>query len=332
MAIHIGRRELILLLGGAAVLWPLAARAQQSPIPVIGWLSSGSRETDDVSRLPPFRLGLNETGYTEGRNVAIEYRRADNQIERLPALAADLVSRKVSLILAAGSPAVALAAKSVTASIPIVFDNAADPVKIGLVASLNRPGGNVTGVTTVSAELEAKRLGLLRELVPSATSIAVLVNPTRPGVDAQLAQTQQAARALGLSVHILKASSGSDLDAAFETLIQLRAGALTITADGLFADHRDQIAALATRYSVPTMFQFREFARAGGLMSYGPSIGEAYRQAGILAGRILRGEKPADLPVMQSNKFELVINVKTAKALGIEVPISMQMLADEVIE
>ncbi len=205
-------------------------------------------------------------------------------------------------------------------------------MQLGLVASLNRPGGNITGVTTVSAELEAKRLGLLRELVPSATSIAVLVNPTRPGVDAQLAQTQQAARVLGLSVHILKASSERDLEGVFETLIQLRAGALTITADGLFADHRDQIAALARRYSVPTMFQFREYAAAGGLMSYGPSFGAAYRQAGILAGRILRGEKPADLPVMQSNKFELVINVKTAKALGIEVPISMQMLADEVID
>ena len=325
------RRHFITLIGGAAA-WPLAARAQQSPIPVIGWLSSGSRETDDVSRLPPFRLGLNETGYTEGRNVAIEYRRADDQIERLPALAADLVSRKVSLILAAGSPAVALAAKSVTATIPIVFETAGDPVTLGLVASLNRPGGNLTGVTTVSAELEAKRLGLLRELVPSATSIAVLVNPNRPGVDAQLAQTQQAARVLGLSVHILKASSERDLEGVFETLIQLRAGALTITADGLFADHRDQIAALARRYSVPTMFQFREYAAAGGLMSYGPSFGAAYRQAGILAGRILRGEKPAELPVMQSNKFELVINVKTAKALGIEVPISMQMLADEVID
>jgi putative tryptophan/tyrosine transport system substrate-binding protein len=325
------RRHFITLIGGAAA-WPLAAHAQQPPMPVIGWLSSGSRETDDVSRLPSFRLGLNETGYTEGRNVAIEYRRADDQVERLPALAADLASRQVSLILAAGSPAAALAAKSVTTSIPIIFTNASDPVQLGLVASLNRPGGNVTGVTSVSAELEAKRLGLLHELVPSATSIAVLVNPTRPGVDAQLAQTQQAARALGLSVHILKASSVSDLDAAFETLIQLRAGALTITADALFADHRDQIAALARRYSVPTMFQFREYTAAGGLMSYGPSFGGTYRQAGILAGRILRGEKPANLPVMQSTKFELVINMKTAKALGIEVPISMQMLADEVID
>jgi putative ABC transport system substrate-binding protein len=225
-----------------------------------------------------------------------------------------------------------MAARGARAAIPIVFTNAADPVQLGLVASLNRPGGNVTGVTTVSAELEAKRLGLLRELVPSATSIAVLVNPTRPGLDVQLAQAQQAARVLGLPLHILRASSEPDLDAAFVTLVQLRAGALMITADGLFADRIDQIAALARRYSVPAMFQFREFAAAGGLMSYGPGFGPPYQQAGILAGRILKGEKPADLPVMQLDKFELVINMKSAKALGIEVPISMQMLADEVIE
>jgi putative ABC transport system substrate-binding protein len=301
-------------------------------MPVIGWLSSGSRETDDAVRLPALRRGLDETGYTEGRTVAIEYRRAEEQIERLPALAAELVGRQVSLILAAGSPAVALAAKSATTSIPIVFDNSADPVQLGLVASLNRPGGNVTGVTTVSAELEAKRLGLLRELVPSATSVAVLVNPTRPGLDAQLAQIQQAARVLGLPLHILKASSQRDLDEVFETLAQLRTGGLVVTADALFTERRDQIVAMTKRHSVPTMFQFREFAASGGLMSYGPAFGEAYRQAGILAGRILRGEKPADLPVIQLNKFELVINVKTAKALGIEVPVSMQMLADEVIE
>ncbi len=326
------RREFIILLGGAAAALPITARAQQPPMPVIGWLSSGSRDDDDALRLPPFRLGLNETGYVEGRNVAIEYRRAEDQIERLPALAADLAGRQVSLIVAAGRPDAAVAAKSVTTSIPIVFDNAADPVQLGLVASLNRPGGNVTGVTTVSAELEGKRLGLLRELVSSATSIALLVNPTRLGVDAQLAQAQRAARELGLSLHILKASSERDLDAVFVTLVQLRAGALIITADGLFAGHLDQMAALARRYSVPATFQFREFAAAGGLMSYGPSIADTYRQAGILAGRILRGEKPADLPVMQPTKFELVINMKTAKALGIEVPISMQMLADEVIE
>ncbi len=326
------RREFIALLGGVAAAWPLGARAQQAPMPVIGWLSSGTRATDDVFRLPRFRLGLNETGYTEGRNVAIEYRRAEDQIELLPALAADLARRQVSLILAAGRPDSALAAKSVTNSIPIVFNNAADPVQLGLVASLNRPGGNVTGITTVSAELEAKRLGLLRELVPSATSIAVLVNPIRPGVDAQLAQAQQGAQVLGLPLHILKASSEHDLDAAFMALVQLKAGALIITADGLFADRLDQIAALARRYSVPATFQFREFAAAGGLMSYGPVFGGLYRQTGILAGRILRGEKPADLPVVQPTKFELVINMKTAKALGIEVPISMQLLADEVIE
>jgi putative tryptophan/tyrosine transport system substrate-binding protein len=327
------RREFIAFLGSSLAGWPpLVARAQQPPMPVIGWLSSGSRDTDDASRLPPFRLGLNETGYTEGRNVAVEYRRAEDQIERLPALAADLAGRQVSLVLAAGRPDSALAAKSVTTSIPIVFVNAADPVQLGLVASLNRPGANVTGATTVSAELEAKRLGLLRELVPSAKSIAVLVNPSRPGVDVQLAQAQQAAQVLGLPLHILTASSERDLDSVFETLVQLRAGALMITADGLFAERLDQIAALARRYSVPAMFQFREFAAAGGLMSYGARFGESYHQAGILAGRILKGEKPADLPVIQPTKFELVINMKTAKALGIEVPISMQMLADEVIE
>jgi len=326
------RRDVIKVIAVSAAGWPFMAHAQQTPMPVIGWLSSGSRETDDVSRLPPFRLGLNETGYVEGRNVAIEYRRADDQTERLPALATDLARRQVSLIVAAGRPDAALAAKSATTSIPIVFDNAADPVQLGLVGSLNRPGGNVTGVTSVSAELEAKRLGLLRELVPSATSMAVLVNPTRPGVDSQSTQAQQAARALGLTLHILKTSNERDLDAVFVSLAQLRAGALIITADGLFADHINQIAALARRNSVPATFQFREFPAAGGLMSYGPVFGEAYRRAGILAGRILKGEKPADLPVMRPTKFELVINMNAAKALGIEVPISMQMLADEVIE
>jgi putative tryptophan/tyrosine transport system substrate-binding protein len=332
MPVIIGRRQFVSVLGGAMATWPRAARAQRPPMPVIGWLSSGTRETDEVARLPPFRRGLDEMGYAEGRNVAFEYRRADDQLERLPALAADLAGLKVSLILAAASPAAALAAKSATTSIPIVFSNSSDPVKLGLVASLNRPGGNVTGVTTVSAELEAKRLALLHELVPSATSIAVLVNPARPGLDAQLAQIQEAAQVLGLPLHILKAGSASDLDAAFPTLVKLRAGALIITADGLFADHRSQIASLATRYLVPTMFQFREYAVSGGLMSYGPSFGESYRRSGILAGRILRGEKPADLPVMQEAKFELVINMKTAKKLGIEVPTSMQMLADEVID
>ena len=326
------RRAFVKSVVCSAIAWPFAARAQQTLMPVIGWLSSGSRETDDVSRLPPFRLGLNDTGYTEGSNVAIEYRRADDQIERLPALAADLTRRKVALIVAAGRPDAALAAKSATTSIPIVFDNSADPVQLGLVASLNRPGGNVTGITTVSAELEAKRLGLLRELVPSIRSIAVLVNPTRPGVDAQSTQVEQAARSLGLALHVLKASNERDLDAVFVTLVQLGAGALVITADGLFADSIHQIAALTRRSLIPATFQFREFPAAGGLMSYGPAFGQTYRQAGILAGRILKGEKPTDLPVMRPTKFDLVINMKAAKALGIDVPISMQMLADEVIE
>jgi len=326
------RREFITVLSGATALWPLVAQAQQTPIPVIGWLSSGSRDSDGALRLPFFRQGLNEAGYVEGRNVVIEYRNADDQNDRLPRLAADLAGRQVSLILAAGSPDSALAAKLATSSIPIVFDNSADAVQLGLVASLNRPGGNATGVTTVSAELEAKRLGLLRELVPSATSIAVLVNPSRPRVEAQVTQAQEATRALGLTLHILRASSEKEIDQVFMTLVQLRPGALVITADGLFADHIDQMAALARRYSVPATFQFREFATAGGLMSYGPRIGETYRQAGLLAGRILKGEKPADLPVIRPTKFELVINMDAAKALGIVVPISMQMLADEVIE
>ena len=326
------RRDLIKGIAGSAAAWPLAARAQQSTIPVIGWLSSGSRDSDGVLRLPVFRQGLNEAGYVEGRNVVIEYRNADDQNDRLPRLAADLAGRQVSLILAAGSPDSALAAKSATSSIPIVFNNSADAVQLGLVASLNRPGGNATGVTTVSAELEAKRLGMLRELVPSATSIAVLVNPSRPRVEAQVTQAQEATRALGLTLHILRASSEKEIDQVFMTLVQLRPGALVITADGLFADHIDQMAALARRYSVPATFQFREFATAGGLMSYGPRIGETYRQAGLLAGRILKGEKPADLPVIRPTKFELVINMDAAKALGIVVPISMQMLADEVIE
>jgi len=234
--------------------------------------------------------------------------------------------------VAGGSPASALAAKSATTTIPIVFINAADSVQLGLVASLNRPGGNVTGVTSVSTELGAKRLGLLRELVPSATSIAVLVNPARPGVDAQLAQIQEAARALGLPLHILKASSERDFDAIFRAVVQLRAGALAIMADALFTDRSDQIVALARRYSIPTIYEFREAVAAGGLISYNSSILEEYRQGGILTGRILKGEKPADLPVLQPTKFELVINLKTAKALGVTIPPGVLAIADDVIE
>lgn len=320
------------MIGGAALAWPLAARAQQVPFPVIGFLSSGWWSTDNVRRLPPFRQGLNETGYIEGRNVEIEYRGAENQLDRLPALAADLVRRQVSLIAAGGSPVSALAAKSVTTTIPIVFVNAADPVRIGLVASLNRPGGNVTGVTQFSSELGAKRLGLLRDLVPSATSIAILVNPTRPDADAQSAQVEEAARALGLALHIVNATGERDLDVAFETMVRLRAGGLVVAPDALFSDRRDQIVALARRYSVPTIYEFAGFVVAGGLISYGRGISDEYRQAGILAGRILKGEKPADLPVALPTKFDLVINLRTAKALGLAIPPSVLAIADEVIE
>src|SRR5215472_13386340 len=325
------RRDFIKVVTGSAMAWPLAAHAQHS-VPVIGFLSSASREIDDVRRLPPFRQGLNETGYIESQNVAIEYRGADYRIDRLPALATDLVRRRVSLIAAVGSPASALAAKSATATIPIVFSNAADPVQIGLVASFNRPGGNITGFTELGADLGAKRLGLLRELVPSATSIAILVNPTRPGVDAQSAQAQEAARTLGLQLHILNASREPDFDAVFLKLLQLRTGALVISADALFNDRRDEIIALAKHYSVPTIYEWREAVAAGGLISYGTRRADAYRQIGILAGRILKGEKPADLPVLQPTKFELVINMKTAGALGLTVPPGVLAIADEVIE
>ena len=325
------RREFIALSLCVAVSWPPAARAQQSGVPLVGFLNTALPQPY-ASRIAAFRQGLNEAGYSEGRNVAIEYRWAENQIDRLPALAADLVHRQVSVIVAGGSPASALAAKSATKSIPIVFMNAADPVQLGLVASLSRPGGNITGFTTVNAQLEAKRLGLLRELVPSATSIAVLVNPARPGVDAQLAQLQEAARALGLPLHILHASSERDFDSAFQSVLKLRAGALAVAADALFTAKRDQIVDLAKRYSVVTMSEFNDFVTAGGLISYGTSGSDEYHQAGTMVGRILNGEQPANMPVLQPTKFELVINMKTAKALGITIPPGVLAIADDVIE
>jgi putative ABC transport system substrate-binding protein len=326
------RRDFISLVGSAAATWPRAARAQQQAIPVIGFLSSGSWEGDDVRRLPPFRQGLSEAGYMEGQNISIEYRGADNRLDRLPALAADLIRRQVSLIAAGGSPASALAAKTATATIPIVFANAADPVQIGLVASLNLPGGNVTGVTQLSSELESKRLGLLRELVPAATSIAILVNPARPDAETQSAQAQQAARTVGLPLHILNASTEHDLDSVFLRLAQLRVSGLVVAPDALFSDRRDQIVALAQRYSIPTIYELRDFVLAGGLISYGTGISDVFRQAGILAGRILKGEKPANLPVLQPTKFDLVINLKAAKALSLTIPPGVLAIADEVIE
>jgi putative ABC transport system substrate-binding protein len=324
------RREFIALVGSAAA-WPLAARAQQPGTPVIGFLNSASPDSY-VSQVKAFHQALKETGYVEGQNVAIEYRWAENQIARLPTLAAELAHRPVSVIAAGGSPASALAAKSATTTIPIVFMNAADPVAIGLVASFNRPGGNITGVTLLSAELVAKRLGILRDLLPSVKKIAMLVNPTRPGVDTQKVQVQGAAQALGWSLHILEASSERDFDAVFRAVLREQDGALVVAPDALFLDRRAKIADLATRHTIPTMYELREFVEAGGLISYGASAADLYRQGGTLTGQILMGKKPADLPVLQPTKFELTINMKTARALGIDVPTSMQMLADEVIE
>ena len=326
------RRDFITLIGGGVVAWPLAVRAQQPVMPVIGWLHSGSATGYANIMASAFREGLNEAGFSDGQNVSIEYRWAENQPDRLPTLSADLAHRRVSVIMACGSPASALAAKSVSASIPIVFETASDPVQIGLVGSLSRPGGNLTGVTTVNGELEAKRLGLLRELVPSATSIAVLVNPTRPDVDTQTAQLQKAAQTVGLALHILNASGERDFDAVFQNLAQLRAGALVIASDALFNDLSEQLAALALRHEVPAVHHFRQFTAAGGLMSYGPKVSDSYRLAGVYTGRILKGEKAADLPVLQPTKFELVINIKTAKALNLTIPPGVLAIVDEVIE
>jgi putative ABC transport system substrate-binding protein len=327
----IRRREFITLLGGAAAVWPLAAGAQQPTMPVVGYLSSAAPD-QDAGRLRGFRQGLSEAGYVEGRNVTIEYRWAEEQFDQLPALAGDLVRRQVAVIAQAGQVLGVLAAKAATKTIPIVFTTAVDPVAFGLVTSLNRPGGNLTGATTLSIELEPKRLELLHGLVPAATTIGALLNPAHPRAEARSRDLQAAARTLGLELHILKASSENDFDSVFAKLAELQAGGLVIVTDGLFISRSEPLAALTVRHAVPAIFQFRAFAAAGGLMSYGGSLVDLYRLSGIYTGRILKGEKPADLPVQQSAKVELIINMKTAKALGLTVPLPLLARADEVIE
>lgn len=325
------RREFILALGGAAASIPLAARAQQATLPAIGFLHSGSR--DAFSRpLAAFHQGLAEAGFVEGHSVAIEYRWAENRYDRLPALAAELVSRGVNVIATPGSTPAALAAKAAAAEIPLVFLIGNDPVKLGLVASLNAPGGKVTGVSFLINSLEAKKLEVMHELVPAVSTIGVLLNPKNPIVDGQLKDVQDAARKLGLKIVALNAGNEADIDTAFATLAEQRAGALLVTADPALTSWRDRMIALAARDGVPTVYHLREFTDAGGLLSYGTSLSDGYRQVALYVGRILKGAKPADLPVIQPTKFELVINLKTAKTLGLEVPAKMLALADEVIE
>ena len=325
------RREFITFIGGAAVAWPLAARAQPAGVPVIGLLGSASASGFWTRLVTAFRQGLNEAGYIESRNVVIEARWAEGQYDRLPAMAADLIQHQVAVIAAFTTPA-AIAAKAATATIPIVFTTIADPVQIGLVASLNRPGGNMTGVTLLSVEVGPKLLELLHDVVPRATIMALLVNPTNPNIETQSRNLQAAALKLGLQVHVLNASTERDFDVVFAKLHELRADALMIGQDVLFNTQSGQLASLSVRHAMPAIYVAREFAAAGGLMSYGTNESEAYRQAGIYAGRILKGEKPAELPVQQPTKFELVINLKTAKVLGLSIPESFLLLADEVIE
>jgi putative ABC transport system substrate-binding protein len=324
------RREFIAGLG-SAVAWPVVAWAQQPALPVIGWLGSGLPDATNADRMRAFHQSLSESGFVEGRNVTIEYRWANDQYDRLPALAADLVHRQVAVILASSGPS-ARAAKAATTTIPIVFTVAFDPVEVGLVASLNRPGGNLTGATNLSVELGPKLLQTLHEFTPTANIVAALINPDNPTSEIISRDFQMAARSLGLQLHVLNTSTDRDIETAFASLAQLRAGALVIGVDPFFNRRLEQLAALALRHAVPAICQYREFATAGGLMSYGGSSTDSYRTAGVYVGRILKGEKPNDLPVQQPTKFDLVINLKTAKALGLTIPETLLATADEVIQ
>ena len=324
------RREFISLLGGAAAAWPLAARAQQPAVPVIGFLSSGSQQFDAL-RLAAFRRGLSEIGYVESRNVASEFRSAEDHYDRLLGLADELVRRQVTVIVTIGGPTSALAAKAATTTIPIVFTIAGDPVKLGLVDSLNRPGGNATGVTTLVSLIVAKQFEALHETVPKTTVIGCLVNPTNPNVETATKEAQGAARALGIELNVLNATTDHEIDTAFTILAQKRAGAVVVS-DALFNSRLEKLLAVAAHHAVPTIYQYREFVEAGGLIGYGGSAIESYREAGVYAGRILKGEKPANLPVRQVTKLELIINLKTAKALGLSVPETLLARADEVLE
>jgi putative ABC transport system substrate-binding protein len=325
------RRDFIIVLAGARGGWPSPARAQQKAMPVIGYLAIATPAANALL-LPAFLRGLGETGYVEGQNVVIEYRWAEDRYDRLPALAADLVAGKVDVIVSTGGITGALAAKSASATIPIVFITGDDPVKRGLITSLARPGGNLTGVSFLGVGLMPKRLELVSELVPEVKVISLLVNPNNAGAQRVKQDTQEAARVKGLELHMLNAGTEDEIDAGFPTLAQLKAGALIISTDPFFASRREQLLALAARYAVPAVYERREFAAAGGLISYGPSFTDTWRQAGIYAGKILKGAKPADLPVQQPTRFELVVNLNTAKALGLTVPPSILARTDEVIE
>jgi putative tryptophan/tyrosine transport system substrate-binding protein len=323
------RREFIGLLGGVAA-WPLTVRAQQPAMPVVGLISV--RSPDDSAKLiATFQDGLKEFGFIEGQNLRLEHRWADRQYDRLPSLAPDLVDQRAAVLVAIANPS-ALAVKATVRTLPIVFAIGGDPIQLGLVASLNRPGGNITGVSFFASQLEAKRMGLLHELVPRASVVAVLVNPNNPTVDVQLREVQEAAHSLGLKLHTLNASSEREIEKAFIALVQLQAGGLLVAADSFFFSRRHQLATLADVYAVPAIYEWRDFSEAGGLASYGTDLANAYRQVGMYTGRILKGEKLADLPVMQSTKFELVINLRTAKRLGLDIPPTLLARADEVIE